>query len=258
MIKTYEERAQVQNNPIGKKLFEIMAAKKTNLAISADVTTKAELISIADTLGPKMCILKMHFDILTDADVALIETLKKLSEQHQFLIFEDRKFADIGNTVRLQYEGGPFAISSWADMVNFHILPGPGILSGLKAAKGKAARGFIVLSQMSSADNLFTPEYSKAARCLAQANPDEVFGFICVNKQSDDPRFVHMTPGVKISRATDGLGQQYRSPEVAIVEQGCDVIIVGRGIIQADDMLATAESYRDAGWRAYHKTLKSR
>ena len=51
---------------------------------------------------------------------------------HSVICFDYRKFADIGRTVQHQLSSGIYHISRWADLVNAHPLPGPGIIDGLK------------------------------------------------------------------------------------------------------------------------------
>jgi uridine monophosphate synthetase len=232
-----------------------MHEKKTNLSLSADVTTAHELLSLAEQLGPEICVLKTHIDILSDFHPAVINQLMALAKQHHFLIFEDRKFADIGNTVKHQYEGGVYRIADWADIINAHSLPGDGIVAGLASVGQAKQRGLLLLAEMSSLDNLFTPGYTKSTVQMAERFPEFVMGFIAQHRLSPDPRWIYMTPGIQMAAGKDTLGQQYTTPRQAIVEQGSDVIIVGRGIITAADPVAEAKRYRKAGWEAYLEAL---
>jgi len=247
----YANRAKLCANPTAKKLLNLMEEKKTNLAIAADVTTKAELLKIADELGPEICVLKTHIDIISDFDQELITILKQLSTKHNFLIFEDRKFADIGNTVKYQYGEGIYHIASWADIINAHSVSGPGIIQGLKEVGLPKEKGMLLLAEMSSKGNLAKGEYTTETLKMAQINKDFVIGFITMKKLSDDPTFINFTPGVQLANGNDALGQQYNTPEKVIGEQKSDVIIVGRGIYKAENPLQEAQKYREAGWTAY-------
>jgi len=245
---TFSERANFTKNVVAKKLFKLMADKETNLALSADVTKCSEVLRLADSLGSEICVLKTHVDILEDFTIGFAKELQALAEKHNFLIFEDRKFADIGNTVKLQYEKGIYQIVEWADIVNAHSLPGPGIVRGLAESGIKKQRGLLLLAEMSSKDNLFSKDYIAETIKMAEANPEFVIGFIAQHKLSDNPGLVHMTPGVKLKSGTDSLGQQYITPKIAITQNQSDIAIVGRGIIKADDPKATAMAYREACW----------
>lgn len=51
-------------HPLASKLLKIMEEKESNLCVSADVTSNKELLQLAESLGPKICMLKTHCDIL--------------------------------------------------------------------------------------------------------------------------------------------------------------------------------------------------
>lgn len=248
---TYHQRAQLCHNPTAVKLLELMSEKETNLAVSLDVTHKQSLLKMADLLGPQICILKTHIDILEDFDQQTSQELLVLANKHNFIIFEDRKFADIGHTVKLQYEKGIYQIAKWAAITNAHTVPGPGIIEGLKQVGLPLGNGLLLLAQMSSLGSLATGNYTKETIKWALEHKDFVIGFITQKKLTNEPWLINMTPGVQSESQGDNLGQQYTSPRDAIIENDNDIIIVGRGIYQADDPLQAAKHYRQEGWQAY-------
>lgn len=266
---SYEKRREGAANPASARLFSIMSEKKTNLVLSCDVLDYEELLRLAELLGPEIAVLKTHADIVEGFTCDIGHKLMAISKKHEFLIFEDRKFADIGNTAMMQYAQGSLKISSWANFVSMNVLPGPGQFEGIGSVMRKIndgnPRGILVLAQMSSEKNLAHGEYTKKAVEFGHINSDVVSGYIGngsnpleLNMLSEIslPEDVIMTPGIKMNDKGDTMGQNYSTPERAILA-GSDCIIVGRGIYEADDPLLAAVSYRKAGWDAYLKRIGS-
>ncbi|MCJ1284847.1 orotidine 5'-phosphate decarboxylase [Xylographa opegraphella] len=364
----FSARADLPNNhPLTVYLYRLISIKRSNLCVSADVNSTSALLRLAEEVGDAICVLKTHADVVDDFSDRTIAGLREISRRKKFLIFEDRKFGDIGSTVQAQYTRGPLRIASWAHLTNAHIFPGPAIITALHSAADSAlqslvhnvsteisagtphvspdgdedddydfgnetgtrplgrsgrknsvvtatttisqtfegtarspaslaravsagegdagdraealdalgepplARGLLLLAEMSSAGNLMTAAY--AQRCLdaARAHPAFVVGFIAqraLNEGAGD-NFVSMTPGVSLpsvaeeeegkaalgARTGDGLGQQYRTPAKVVAGDGCDVVIVGRGILGARDRAREAERYRVAAWTAYESRV---
>ena len=133
---------------------------------------------------------------------------------------------------------GIYKIASWADLINAHILPGEGIIEGLREAS--QGQGLLLIAQMSSKGSLANPAYTAANVAMGEQNSDFVAGFIAQEKVSHAPHMIHMTPGVSLETKGDTLGQQYNSPHAVIAERGSDIIIVGRAVIGAKNSLSEA------------------
>lgn len=254
----FGKRVQYTNNTIAQRLFSLMEEKQTNLCLAADVTTKKELLELADCCGSEICMIKTHIDIIHDFDDDLIVQLKTLAKKHNFLIMEDRKFCDIGSTAQKQFTSGIYKIADWANLVTAHAISGSGIIQIVNHKHAQKKHAIVLIASMSSANNLIDENYTQTVMQLAEANIDCVLGFITQQAQSMHPGLINITPGVHMHDATDTKDQQYNTPEQCILEKGTDIIIVGRGIYQSPDPYATANKYRSTGWRAYMQRINKK
>lgn len=220
-----------------------------------------------------MVVLKTHIDILSDLTPSTLSSLSTLARKHNFLLFEDRKFVDIGNTVQKQYDGGSLRISEWAHIVNCTVLPGGGIVDALaqtaaseafQAQYGQEGRALLILAEMTSKGSLATGEYTRLSVEMARKYPEFVLGFVATRslgeietdgkKADGEEDFVVFTTGVNLASKGDALGQQYQTPESAVM-RGADFIISGRGIYKADDPVEAIQLYQQQGWEAYLKRV---
>ncbi|XP_028044000.1 uridine 5'-monophosphate synthase [Bombyx mandarina] len=259
VILPYEKRIDFATNLVARQLFNIMATKKTNLCLSADLTMTTGILDLLEKVGEHICMVKTHIDIIDDFRDDFVVRLKQLADRFNFLILEDRKYADIGHTVSLQYSKGLYKIGEWADCVTVHSLPGEGILKALNGSMNCITKGVFLLAEMSSEGNLITQQYKQETVSMASKYANIITGFVCQNKDTfQNPGLIQLTPGVQLECSKDDFGQIYKTPEKVVVENGADVIVVGRGITAAKNPEVQAVAYKDALWKCYIKRISGK
>lgn len=209
-------------------------------------------------LGPYIAVLKTHIDVVQDFSIETVHGLKSLAKKHNFLIFEDRKFVDIGNTVQKQYHGGALRISEFAHIVDLSILGGEGIVEALSQTISvsdfpyRDERAFILLADMTSKGSLATGIYTSKCVELARVHEKIVIGFIAMrtlttisvdSSPSDSEDFFIFITDVNQKSKNDKLDQQYQTPTDAI-RGGANFIIVGRDIYVANNPVHAAQLYQ--------------
>lgn len=243
------------------KLLKSLKRKKSNIIFSADLTTTTELISILKQVAPYIVAVKLHTDTLKDIPTEkFIRELKEISQFHNLLIIEDRKFTDIGSTLEKQLTS-QVNIASWADAVT--VFPcvtktGIQIINNHRISP-------IIIEQLSTYkkrnDNPYLSSYERD-------NTQEHYSFSSSRLINDlsikqfhlgtigQKNTLHwqFTPGISLSSKGDNLNQNYATPEQA-VKNGADFFIIGRAIYQTENPAETAKHYKLECWKAKLNSL---
>ncbi len=242
---------------MAKRYMDVATSKQSLVCLAADRNTMAGLFDLMKAVGPHVAALKTHVDLVDDWSPEAWGEFCKAAHEADLLIFEDRKFADIGKISRSQM-AGIYDIRSWSDLVTAHLISGPDIVDGLQAGWNDVGRsgGVLLLAQMSSRGNLLHPDYTREVVEKGTAH-DGVFGFIgngsrpveltALRSAVGEAKMI-WTPGVNLAVGDGEMGQRYGDPTEAVLA-GSDCIIVGSGIHKADDPGAAAAAYAEASWK---------
>ena len=247
------------DNSMVRQYMDVVCRKQTMVILAADLRTMDALADLIGAVGPYIAALKTHVDLVDDWTADGWSALCTLAAEHDLLIFEDRKFADIGPISRGQM-AGVYDIRSWANVVTAHGISGPDIVDGLCAGWNDVGceGGVLLLAQMSSRGNLLGLDgYTDAMVSAGIANAG-VFGFIGngsrpaelseLRGKVGDKKLI-WTPGVNLAVGDGEMGQRYGDPSEAILS-GSDGIIVGSGIYKSDSPQDVAKAYAHISWVA--------
>ena len=243
--------------PMARKFMELAVAKQSLVCLAADKKTMSGLFELVKDVGPHITALKTHVDLVEDWNPNRWQEFCQLAKEYDLLIFEDRKFADIGKISHSQM-GGAYDIRSWSDIVTAHLISGPDIVDGLQSAWKSVSRqgGVLLLAQMSSRGNLLSEDYTQNVVAKGIAS-DGVLGFIGNGSRPDDLKILRQkvgeekmiwTPGVNIAVGDGEMGQRYGDPYEAVIA-GSDCIIVGSGIHRAENPGEVAQQYAKLSWQ---------
>lgn len=252
---TYEERLKKTQNPLTKRLLEIIIEKKSNLCVAANFDTVEELIKFCDIAGKYICVLKTQLRrIPLPPDEEILPILYKKKKEHNFLLFEDVKLIDSEDTIFKIYR------SKYVKYVDLVTVIGPvngagvyraierGIKEERQALPEDEFRGCLAVCEFSFED-LDNPAQRLE---LAEKHAQTCVGIIAQKlRPSPGSDMLKFCPGVHMERTNDGWSnQQWRHPN-QVIGDGADIVIVGRGITAESELEEVTRRYKEACWQAY-------
>ena len=214
---------------------------KKKIIIALDFKTPEEAISLARSLDPALCNLKVGSQLFTASGPIVVHELKKLG----FDIFLDLKFHDIPNTV---YGAVQAALSMGIWMLNVHISGGTEMMRSARLAVSKEEVpplliGVTILTSLSKeeASELGIADVKLKVIDFAKlAKVNKLDGIVCspreiiqVKKELGDD-FMVVIPGIRLQLLQNDDQKRISTAQEAIAN-GADFIVLGRPITKSDN-----------------------
>ena len=193
-----------------------------NIIWAADVPSMKQLFEQLDVYGSKISILKLHIDTFHDFSQENLLKLVDYKKRYNIILWEDRKFADIGNIMIKQIKNSIYYYLDWVDMFSIHCISGHESLTATMNEFPKLK--WILIGQLSSKGNLIDNNYTIKCKDIYKSSPN-VVGIVC--QEYLGPKYIHIVPGISKHIEDDNQGQHYSDMEQ---KSFADFYVVGRSI----------------------------
>ena len=200
----------------------LLKCMKKNIIWAADVPSMKQLFEQLDIYGPKISVLKLHIDTFNDFSQENLLKLVDYKKKYNLILWEDRKFADIGNIMIKQIKNSIYYYLEWVDIFSIHCITG---YESLNATMNEFSKlKWIIIGQLSSSENLIDKDYTNTCKEIYKTIPN-IIGIVC--QEYLGPEYIHIVPGISKHIESDSQGQQYSSTED---KSFADFFVVGRSI----------------------------
>lgn len=219
------------------------------IIVALDFASADEAISLAKTLDPTMCRLKVGKELFTRTGPSLVEHLHGLG----FEVFLDLKFHDIPNTVAKACRAAA-DLGVW--MVNVHALGGRRMMEAAREAVDSVKHqplliAVTILTSMGEDDlqevGLSADPEANVLRLARLAENSGLDGVVCSPREVAALRetigdsFSLVTPGVRPAGVSTDDQKRITTPEDAI-RTGSSYLVIGRPITQAKNPRTALEN----------------
>ncbi|AOV17196.1 orotidine 5'-phosphate decarboxylase [Acidihalobacter aeolianus] len=233
-------------NSMGEGMISERKLTDPRIIVALDFPEAEQALSLADVLDPKLCRVKVGFELYVASGASLVSAL----HDRGFDVFLDLKFHDIPNTVASACRAAA-KLGVW--MLNVHASGGRSMLLAAREAVHAFEHpplliGVTVLTSMDETDlqqigicKTATEQVLELAHLTYECGLD---GVVCsaqeaaALRESIGSEFTLVTPGIRPMGSAAGDQKRTLTPSEA-VGLGADYLVIGRPITRSTDPLGT-------------------
>ena len=255
--KSLKDTTLLMNNSFNKKLIGIVKDKQTALCLSLDITLWKVAKPILEKVGPYICMVKLHCDLIADWNNDTVVELKALAKEHNFMLLEDAKLIDVPHINRLKLTLTKHTVNTWADAVTVHW---SNYLDNKSEIESLDIHPICVTDMNTVNDGVELLNYNTVRDQLIEVgDKNKVHSIIHQKALKKCNNILKLSPGVVENEEDMKFvdNDRYRTIENAIVRDRNHVVIIGSNIVDDEDYEHKCKNCATKSWHYFDMMYKN-